>query len=75
MNNRNLDDFSVSVQHSYDLVDHIPDQFLKISESGISDLKTIQALKEAGFDGFLMGECFMKTPNPALAMQDLVSDL
>jgi len=75
VNNRNLDDFSVSVQNSYDLVDQIPDQFLKISESGISDVKTIQALKKAGFDSFLMGECFMKTPNPALGMQDLVVGL
>jgi indole-3-glycerol phosphate synthase len=75
VNNRNLDDFSVSVQHSYDLVDQIPNQFLKISESGISNPEIIQALKKAGFDGFLMGECFMKTPNPALAMQDLVGGL
>ena len=75
VNNRNLDDFSVSVQHSYDLMDQIPDQFLKISESGIGDAKTIPALKKAGLDGFLMGECFIKTPNPALAMQDLVVGL
>ena len=56
-------------------MDQIPNQFLKISESGISNPEIIQALKKAGFDGFLMGECFMKTPNPALAMQDLVGGL
>ncbi|HCN85308.1 MAG TPA: indole-3-glycerol phosphate synthase TrpC [Sphingobacteriaceae bacterium] len=75
VNNRNLADFSVSVQHSHDLVQHIPDQFLKISESGISNVKTIKELKEAGFNGFLIGENFMKEDNPALAMQEFVNEL
>lgn len=75
VNNRNLADFSVSVQHSYDLVDLIPDQFLKISESGISDPKTINGLKKAGFNGFLIGENFMKEADPALAMQKFVDEL
>lgn len=74
VNNRNLADFSVSVQHSHDLVKHIPDQFLKISESGISDVKTIKELKHAGFNGFLIGENFMKTSDPALAMQQFVNE-
>ncbi len=75
VNNRNLADFSVSVQHSHDLVQHIPDQFLKISESGISDVHTIKELKNAGFNGFLIGENFMKESNPALAMQKFVNEL
>lgn len=72
INNRNLGNFSVSVQNSYNLVDHIPDQFLKISESGISDAKTIIQLKKAGFNGFLIGENFMKEENPGKAMKDFV---
>ncbi|WP_276359996.1 indole-3-glycerol phosphate synthase TrpC [Daejeonella sp. H1SJ63] len=75
VNNRNLGNFSVSVQHSYDLADHIPSQFLKISESGISDPKTIRELKQAGFDGFLIGENFMKESNPGGAMKDFVSKI
>ncbi len=75
VNNRNLGDFSVSVQHSYDLVQHIPSQFLKISESGISDPATIKELRDAGFDGFLIGENFMKESDPGKAMEEFVKQL
>lgn len=75
VNNRNLGTFSVSIQHSYDLVEHIPSNFLKISESGISDPKKISGLKTVGFNGFLIGENFMKEDNPAQAMQDFVSQI
>lgn len=73
VNNRNLADFSVSVRHSHDLVDHIPSRFLKISESGISHPETIMELRAAGFDGFLIGENFMKEVNPGLSMKAFVS--
>lgn len=72
INNRNLGNFEVSVQHSYDLVGHIPAEFLKISESGLSDPKTITALRSAGFDGFLIGENFMKQQDPGKAMIEFV---
>jgi indole-3-glycerol phosphate synthase len=75
VNNRNLADFSVSVQRSYELVESIPDRFLKISESGISNTQTIKELKVAGFNGFLIGENFMKQPNPAKAMEEFVKEL
>ncbi len=75
VNNRNLGDFSVSVQHSYDLVGHIPSKFLKISESGISDPATIKELRDAGFDGFLIGENFMKEEDPGRAMKEFVKQL
>jgi len=75
VNNRNLGTFTVSIQHSYDLVEHIPSNFLKISESGISDPKKIADLKRVGFNGFLIGENFMKELNPGKAMQDFVSQI
>jgi indole-3-glycerol phosphate synthase len=75
VNNRNLADFTVDIQTSFDLVNQIPDQFLKISESAISEPKTILELKSAGFNGFLIGENFMKTDNPGLAIKDFVSQL
>ncbi|HEY0668518.1 MAG TPA: indole-3-glycerol phosphate synthase TrpC [Sphingobacteriaceae bacterium] len=75
VNNRNLADFSVSLDHSYELVNLIPDQFLKISESGISDPQTIKELKKAGFNGFLIGENFMKETDPVKAMQEFVKQL
>lgn len=72
VNNRNLKDFVVSLDHSYDLVDKIPSRFLKISESGISDPETISKLRKAGFDGFLIGENFMRAEDPALAIREFV---
>lgn len=72
VNNRNLGDFQVSLQHSYDLVEHIPSEFLKISESGLSDPKTITELRSAGFNGFLIGENFMKQNDPGRAMNEFV---
>ena len=73
VNNRNLKDFSVSVETSLELAEIIPQEFLKISESAISDIATINLLKDAGYNGFLIGENFMKTQNPGKAMKDFVA--
>ncbi len=75
VNNRNLADFTVSVDTSYALAPHIPSEFLKVSESAISDPKTIAELKQAGFNGFLIGENFMKQADPGQAMNSFVSEL
>jgi len=75
VNNRNLADFTVSVETSYKLAPHIPAEFLKISESAISSPETIKQLKLAGFNGFLIGENFMKHEDPGQAMRDFVSAL
>jgi len=75
VNNRNLADFTVNIQTSFDLVKQIPDEFMKISESAISAAQTINELKAAGFNGFLIGENFMKTDNPGQAMQDFAGQL
>ncbi|GAB3646250.1 indole-3-glycerol phosphate synthase TrpC [Echinicola sediminis] len=64
VNNRSLKTFDVSLDTSYGLVDKIPADFVKISESGISDPRTLVELKAAGFDGFLIGENFMKSIRP-----------
>jgi len=72
VNNRNLGDFTVSIEHSYNLVSQIPDRFIKVSESGISDPDTIVELKTAGFNGFLIGENFMREQNPGKAMEQFV---
>ncbi|MEO6849537.1 MAG: indole-3-glycerol phosphate synthase TrpC [Mucilaginibacter sp.] len=75
VNNRNLADFSVSVETSYQLAEHIPAEFLKISESAISNPETIKQLKKAGFNGFLIGENFMKEADPGAAMREFVKEL
>ncbi|MFC4212119.1 indole-3-glycerol phosphate synthase TrpC [Pedobacter lithocola] len=75
VNNRNLADFTVNIQTSYDLVDKIPNEFMKVSESAISNSTTIKQLRLAGFDGFLIGENFMKTDNPGIAIKEFVSEI
>lgn len=72
VNNRNLNDFTVSLDHSLELVDLIPERFIKVSESGISDPATIRQLRDVGFHGFLIGENFMKTPDPTAAIKEFV---
>jgi indole-3-glycerol phosphate synthase len=56
-------------------VNKIPNEFLKISESAISNPQTIRELKAAGFNGFLIGENFMKTDNPGAAIKEFVSQI
>lgn len=75
VNNRNLNDFSVSLDHSLGMVDLIPDRFIKVSESGISNPETIRQLRGVGFQGFLIGENFMKTTNPTRAIKTFVEKI
>lgn len=75
INNRDLKSFEVDLVHSIELCKKIPSNKLKISESGIDDPKTVHFLKQNGFNGFLMGEKFMKEKNPGKAFQDFVQQL
>jgi len=75
INNRNLKDFKVDMERSIKLLNQLPAQAIKISESGLSDPETVDFLRREGFQGFLMGENFMKTENPALACDDFISRL
>ena len=69
INNRNLKSFEVNIEHSLKLRSLLPKDKLAIAESGIYDIETYKLLMKEGFDGFLMGEYFMKQSNPALAFQ------
>jgi indole-3-glycerol phosphate synthase len=64
INNRNLKDFKVDLQHSVNLKNLLPKETLAIAESGIYSIEDFKFLKEKGFDGFLMGEYFMKNTKP-----------
>jgi indole-3-glycerol phosphate synthase len=72
VNNRDLDTFQVEVETSMRLASRIPAQFCKISESGISEPRTIKRLREVGYQGFLIGEAFMATSNPQGACRRLI---
>ena len=75
VNNRSLKSFEVDINTSVELVKHIPGEFLKISESGISHPDTIKKLKDCGYNGFLIGENFMKSNDPAKAFKEFMECL
>ncbi len=75
INNRNLKTFSVDIQTSIDLSTQIPSQFVKVAESGISKSETLPLLRGYGFEGFLIGEAFMKTEHPATALQNFIASI
>lgn len=72
VNNRNLKTFNTDVQTSFDLVKKIPVDRVRISESGLSDPSIVKALREAGFNGFLIGEAFMKHADPGEALASFI---
>ena len=75
VNNRNLKTFEVSLDFSKKLASEIPDEFVKVSESGISSIEAITELKPYGYKGFLIGENFMKTDNPGKAASNFIKQL
>ena len=75
VNNRNLGSFHTDVENSFRLAEKLPEGIPHISESGISGADTITALRQAGYNGFLMGESFMRTENPAYALKVLIEEL
>ena len=75
VNNRNLHDFSLSLDTSMALAEVIPNDFVKISESGISSASAIGQLREVGYQGFLLGEAFMRHARPEHACATLVQEI
>lgn len=73
VNNRDLKRFVTDINISRLLVNKIPDEYLKISESGIHDPAVMLDLKECGFEGFLIGEQFMKESNPGSSAEKFIS--
>ena len=73
INNRNLGSFVTDIENSFRLAELLPKDAVKVSESGISDPATVRALRSSGFRGFLIGENFMKTPDPGLALREFIS--
>ena len=82
INNRNLGSFVTDVENSFRLAEKLrsvcgeaiaTQKTALVSESGISNPDTVRALRQAGFRGFLIGENFMKTPDPGLALRDFIS--
>ncbi|WP_019949422.1 indole-3-glycerol phosphate synthase TrpC [Hymenobacter aerophilus] len=75
VNNRNLHDFAVSLDTSGELARQIPDEYVKVTESGLNSAADIKNLREVGYRGFLMGEAFMRHARPEQACAALVQQL
>lgn len=75
VNNRNLKTFEVSVDVSRELAEKIPSSFVKVSESGIDQVSTVLELRKYGYEGFLMGQNFMKHERPGEACRRFIEEL
>ena len=72
VNNRNLENFTVSLATSLDLISQLPSDVVKVSESGLNDPNAVVELKKAGYQGFLIGEYFMRHAEPGMACRTFV---
>lgn len=75
VNNRELKTMNVNIQTSVDMAALLPTGFIWVSESGLNTVDDIKKLKNIGYSGFLMGEHFMKTPDPAETLKQFVNKL
>lgn len=75
VNNRNLKTFEVDLANSKTLAEKIPSEFVKISESGISETAAIKELQKCGFQGFLIGGNFMATEDPGKSASEFIKEL
>jgi len=72
VNNRDLQDFSVHLKTSLELVQAIPEDCIAVSESGLRTREDLLRLREAGFDAFLIGERLMQQDDPGKALGALL---
>jgi indole-3-glycerol phosphate synthase len=71
INNRNLEDFSVDIQRTFDLLHDVPAGKVVVSESGIQSRDQIDELEQVGVDAVLIGEALMRAPDPEEAVRQL----
>ena len=74
INNRNLDDFSVDVQTTYELITDVPAGTTVVSESGIAERATLEELERVGVDAVLIGEALMRADDPGAKLRELIAD-
>ena len=75
INNRNLGSFETDVNNSFQLISRLPAEGVKVSESGISSPEIVSQLRSIGYRGFLIGENFMKEPDPGLALANFIAQI
>jgi indole-3-glycerol phosphate synthase len=75
VNNRNLKTFKVSMDNSKELLTHLPQNSLKVAESGIQTPEDVRRFFDMGYDAFLIGETFMKAGDPGFAAKQFMDNL
>lgn len=75
VNNRDLTSFNTDTATSLDLISSLPAGMVKIAESGISSPAQLRSLRETGYDGFLIGERFMRHDNPGNALKEFINEI
>lgn len=75
INNRHLGSFVTDIETSFRLAALLPKEAVKVSESGISNPQSISQLRQVGFRGFLIGETFMREPQPGLALKRFIEQI
>jgi indole-3-glycerol phosphate synthase len=75
VNNRNLKTFTTDIQYSTSIYPQLPQQAAKVSESGLDKPEVVVQLKKIGYNGFLIGENFMKTNDPGEACCDFIKQV
>jgi indole-3-glycerol phosphate synthase len=75
VNNRNLKTFDVSMDNSYELIQHLPQDCLKVAESGLQTYQDVLRLFNVGYNAFLMGESFMKSEEPWKSAELFINNL
>ncbi|MGB3621763.1 MAG: indole-3-glycerol phosphate synthase TrpC, partial [Ketobacter sp.] len=71
INNRNLHTFEVSLQTTFSLLEKIPQDRIVVTESGILSVDDVQIMREQGVNSFLVGEAFMRSPDPGQTLRQL----
>ena len=75
VNNRDLKTFTVNLETSKGLSVRIPNDYVKVSESGINSVEAITDMRSYGYQGFLIGENFMKTEDPGKSAVEFIKQL
>ena len=74
INNRNLDDFTVDIGTTFELITDVPAGKTVVSESGIADRGTLDELERVGVDAVLIGEALMRADDPGAKLRELIAD-
>ena len=71
VNNRDLKTFKVDLETTLNLQKMVPQDKLLVTESGIAGAEDVKRLRDAGVHAFLVGEAFMRAPEPGLALSEM----